>query len=236
MTTSDGRHVFRAPLTADHARDRLIREAPNTNQTDRTLMYFRGLFAAIALMPTIVTSQAAPSAQSPARTGPTLGFALDLGVEFGGDDFLEVFFTNGGSQKLRAGQGGTLAVGGILRPNEGSPLSLRGTVGFKFVTTAADNANIMFTRIPVELVGSYAFPNAMRVGLGVVHHANNRFKGDGYVDDATFEPATGFTAEIGYKALAVTYTALEYRVRGGQPFNGGSIGAQLLWTPQRKRR
>jgi hypothetical protein len=194
------------------------------------------LLASFLLIPSLVRSQDPTPARSTAGSGPTLGFALDLGFEFGGDDFLEVYFTNGGSQKLRAGQGGTLAVGGILRPSAASPLSLRGTVGFKFVTTAADNANIMFTRIPVELVGSYSFPNAVRVGAGVVHHANNKFNGDGFVDDATFSPATGFTAELGYKAFAVTYTALNYKVKGGDPFNGGSIGAQLLWTPQRKPR
>jgi hypothetical protein len=194
------------------------------------------LLAALSIFPALLSAQEAAAPEPARRTGPTIGFALDLSVEMGGDDFLEVFFTNGGSQTLRAGQGGTLSVGGILRPSATSPLSLRGTLGFKFVTTAADNANIMFTRIPVELVGSYHFPNGMRVGAGVVHHANNRFNGDGFVADASFDAATGATAEIGYKAFAATYTALDYRFNGGAPINGGSFGAQVLWTPSRKRR
>ncbi|MFN0097047.1 MAG: hypothetical protein ACKVS7_00110 [Gemmatimonadaceae bacterium] len=189
-----------------------------------------------------LSAQAAPappssaSSGAAARSGPTLGFALDLNFEFGGDDFLEVFFTSGDSQKIKAGQGGTIAVGGILRPNASSPLSLRGTLGFKFVTTAADNANIMFTRIPLEVVGGYDFPNGMRVGAGLVYHVNNEFNGDGFVPDASFDPAAGFTAEVGYKSVALTYTALDYAIDGGPSFNGGSIGFQFLWTPKRKQR
>lgn len=103
------------------------------------------------------------------------------------------------------------------------------------MTTAADDANIMFTRIPIELVGGYDFPNGMRLGAGVVYHVSNTFNGDGFVPDVTFDPSTGFTAEFGYKAVALTYTALDYSIDGGPSFNGGSIGVQLLWTPKRKR-
>ena len=171
-----------------------------------------------------------------ARSGPTLGFVLDGTIEMGGDDYLEVVFTDGGTQKLRAGQGGTIAVGGIVRPREGSPLSLRGTIGFKYVTTAADNANVRFTRFPIELVGSYQHPRGPRAGAGVVYHAGNKFYGDGFFDDETYPGAAGFTAELGYKAFALTYTALSYKLQGGPSIDGGSIGAQLLWTPSRKRR
>ena len=194
------------------------------------------ILAAFTLLPSVLLSQSAAKTIPSARSGPTLGFALDLSVEMGGDDFLEVLFTNGSSQQLRAGQGGSLAVGGIVRPSDASPLSLRGTAGIKYVTTAAENANIRFTRIPVELVGSYQLPTGLRVGAGVVHHASNKFNGDGFVPDVTFKPATGFTAEIGYKIIALTFTKIDYAVKGGTPLDGGSIGVQLLWTPTRKRR
>lgn len=94
----------------------------------------------------------------------------------------------------------------------------------------------MFTRIPIELVGGFDFRSGVRVGAGLVSHVNNQFNGDGFVPDATFDASTGFTAELGYKAIALTYTALDYSVGGGQSFNGGSIGVQLLWTPKRKQR
>lgn len=192
--------------------------------------------AALALVPAIAMSQSVPEQPARARRGPALGLAIDATVELGGEDFLEVVFEDGGTQKLRAGQGGTLSVGGIVRPSEGSPLSLRGTIGFKFVTTAADNANIRFTRVPLELVAGYQHPRGLRAGAGVVYHAANKFHGDGFFDDVSFSGAAGFTAELGYRAVALTYTAISYGVPGGASLDGGSIGLQLLWTPTRRRR
>jgi len=171
---------------------------------------------------------------APASTGPTFGFALDLSIEYGGDEVAETFFTNGESQKMLAGQGGTLAIGGIFRPRAASPFSLRGTVGIKYVTTAADNADIKMTRIPLEFVGSYGFPNGARVGAGLVHHASIRFDADGLGPNVDFDPATGATLEVGYKAIALTYTIMNYRDELGNDFNAGNFGLQLLWTPGRK--
>ena len=194
------------------------------------------VLALLALLPVALGAQADPATPQPAKRGPNVRFALDLTFEYGGDDFLEVLFTNGSTQKMRAGQGGTLALGGVVRPSADSPLSLRGTVGLKYSTTAADNANIMFTRVPIEMVGSYDLPNGVRFGGGVVFHTANNFDGDGFVDDATFGAATGVTAEVGYKALALTYTSIKYGVNGGASLDGSSIGVQLLWTPKRKKR
>jgi hypothetical protein len=183
--------------------------------------------ALVSLLPALT------AAQSPR---PTIGFALDASFEIGGDDFLEVAFTNGRSQTVRAGQGGTLSVGGIVRPSAASPLSLRGTVGFKYLTTAADNANIRFTRVPLELTGSYELPNGVRAGAGVVYHARNRFTGDGFVPDESFTSSPGATVELGYKFIALTYTALSYKAPGTPKIDGSSVGVQLLWTPSRSRR
>jgi hypothetical protein len=183
--------------------------------------------ALLALLPTLAVAQA---------RRPDLGLAIDGSFEIGGDDFLEVAFTNGSTQKVRAGQGGTLAIGGILRPSVTSPISLRGTLGFKYLTTAADNANITFTRIPLELVGSYHLPNGVRAGAGVVFHVLNRFNGDGFVRDETFTSSPGVTAEVGYKYVALTYTRLSYKASGTPSIDGGSVGVQFLWTPSRKQK
>ena len=199
------------------------------------------LAAALAVVPSLLTAQAAPvpvppAAASAPRSGPTLGFLTDFSLEFGGDDILTVAFTSGDKQTIRAGDGGTLAIGGILRPSAASPFSLRATAGIKFSGTAADDANIFFLRAPVELVGSYALPNGARVGGGLVSHVWNRYKGDGFFPDQSYAATTGFTAEIGYKAVAITYTAITYKQQGGPSFDAGNLGLQALWSPKRKRR
>ena len=199
------------------------------------------IVAVIAAIPSLLTAQGAPVPVPPAtasapRTGPTLGFVTDFSLEVGGDDILTVAFTNGETQTIRAGDGGTLAIGGILRPSAASHFSLRATAGIKFSGTAADDANIFFLRAPVELVGSYALPNGARVGGGLVSHVWNRYKGDGFFPDQSYAATTGFTAEIGYKAIALTYTAITYTQQGGPSYGAGNIGLQALWSPKRKRK
>ncbi len=39
-------------------------------------------------------------------------FLVEAGIEYGGDEILEVFFTNGEDQTMRAGKGGFTAVEG----------------------------------------------------------------------------------------------------------------------------
>jgi hypothetical protein len=199
------------------------------------------IVAVVTLVPSLLIAQPAPANGPPApaptpRSGPTLGFVTDVSLEMGGDDILTVAFTNGENQTIRAGDGGTLAIGGILRPSAGSPLSLRATAGIKFSGTAADDANIFFLRAPVELVGTYALTNGARIGAGLVSHVWNRYKGDGFFPDQSYAAATGFTAEVGYKAFAVTYTTMTYKQQGGASYDAGSFGLQALWTPKRKRR
>lgn len=53
---------------------------------------------------------------------------------------------------MRAGQGGYIAVSGQLEFAQVKNLLLRGSIGFKYNTTAAENANIRLTRMPITLM------------------------------------------------------------------------------------
>ncbi len=79
----------------------------------------------------------------------TAKFLIEVRVEYGGDEILQVFFTNGEDQTMRAGQGGFIALGGELQFANVRQLMLGASLGFKFNTTAADNANIRLTRLPL---------------------------------------------------------------------------------------
>ena len=146
---------------------------------------------------------------------------LDGTFEFGGDELLEITFTDGSKQTIYAGQGGTGNVGVEFR---GQRLGLRATVGFKFTSTAADNANIMFTRVPLRATVNY-YPNPdWRVAAGPVMHTAVEFDGDGFTPNVTFDNAVGFTAEVGWRWLSATYTSLSYSVDGGSSINASAIG------------
>jgi hypothetical protein len=187
---------------------------------------------ACALIPSLASAQ--QTATSP-RSGLSLSFVLEGVIEMGGDRFGETVFEDGSTQTMRAGQGGTGAIGLELRPSSTSPLSLRTTAGFKFVTTAADNADITLTRIPLEAVASWNFKPDFRVGAGVSHHARIRFSGDDFAEDVEFDPATGFTIEAGWRWLAVTWTGIDYTDEFGNAYDASSIGLSVSWVRRASR-
>ena len=159
-----------------------------------------------------------------------VGWVIDGALEMGGDRLVTLVFTDGSTQKIYAGQGGTVAVGMDYRPASIPTLGLRATAGFKFTTNASENSDIAFTRIPIELVGSYYLPNDLRVGAGLAYHTGVSFKGDPAlsVPDVSFDPAAGYTLELGWKWVALTYTGIEYSANGGS-LDASAVGVSFTW-------
>lgn len=201
-----------------------MRAAFSTTRMPRSLAVFCLLLALGA--PAVAQTVPAPAP----RTGPSVGLILEGALEYGGDRVAEFLFTDGGTQSMRAGQGGSVATGLELRPHAASRFALRGTVGLKYVTTAADNANITLTRIPFEVIGSVDLVRGARVGAGLVHHARIRFEGDGFLPDLAFDGATGATVEAGWRYVALTYTWLRYRDAYDNRYNAGSPGVALTYV------
>ena len=156
-------------------------------------------------------------------------FLIEGGIEFGGDEILKVFFTNGEDQTMRAGQGGTIAVGGQFEFKGVKQLMLRTSVGFKYNTTAADNANIRFTRFPITLMPFYKINDAFRLGAGITTHQGIKLKGDGFVNDVEFDGAIGPRFEFGYKWLALTYTVINYTAQG-EKVSANAVGAFISFA------
>ncbi len=163
---------------------------------------------------------------------PGMAFVLEGGFEFGGDRLIELTFTDGSRQHLTAGQGGTIAAGLQYRPAGLPRLSIAGTVGYKFVTNASENANIGITRVPVELVGRYMLDRDWWAGAGVVMHNSITINGDGFLPDATLDASAGPTLEVGWRWIALTYTAMDYTDEVGQTFDASAIGVMFRWVPK----
>jgi len=180
----------------------------------------RGGLACSLLMATALPSaHAAPSAG--------WGFVLEGDAEYGGDDIATVSFTDGSDQDIKAGQGVTLALGAHYRNSAESPFSVRGTVGYKFVTTAASNADINIGRTVFEVVGNYLWPTGWWAAAGLTHHSSIKFDGDGFTDDVKFDDATGPTFEVGWRWFALTYTKLDYTDPFGGEWDASSLGLTL---------
>jgi hypothetical protein len=164
------------------------------------------------------------------------GLVIEGGIEYGGDQLVELLFTNGGTQKLLAGQGGTVAAGLQFQPTAAPQLSVMATVGYKIVTNASSNSSIGLTRIPIEVIGHWNFVPDWSVGVGVVRHAAVKFDGDGFLPDADLTASTGATVEIGWRWATLSYTGINYAAPSGAKLNAGSFGASVRWIYKGKKR
>lgn len=171
-----------------------------------------------------------------AQNGPIASLVLEGGIEFGGDEVAEVTFTDGGTQKMYAGQGGSIAFGLLLRPRQDSPLDVRATLGYKFVTTEGDNASITLTRVPLELIATYRVAPDWTIGGGVARHTSVKFNGDGFAPDFSFDDATGTTFEVAWRGVALSYTAMNYTDDLGNDYNAGAIGLSYRFIVNKRAR
>ena len=181
---------------------------------------FRRIFQ-FALITSLCLSNAYAQENQPSlKLRPLLQMALELG----GEPVATVDFTNGNSQNVNAGQGVSLGVGGELSFLPKAQFRLRGSVGFKYVTTAADNAHIRLTRIPLIFTANWVFHPSWRIGAGIVSHQSIRFNAGGLGDNFTLTSSPGPIFEVAYKGIGLSYTALTYSDYYGAPFNAGAVG------------
>jgi hypothetical protein len=191
-------------------------------------MTMKSIWAAGACAALLMVSGAA-SAADQEDTAPRAGFLAELDLDYGGDDLVTVEFEDGESQNVKAGQGITGAIGMWFRPVPSTPFELQGLVGFKYTTTAADNADINVSRVVLELNGVYRFTNDWYVSLGLTHHASPELDGDGFFEDIPFDDSTGFTAEVGWKWIGLHFTNLEYSSEFYEDVDAGSIGLSFTY-------
>ena len=161
---------------------------------------------------------AAPA--NPVKTG--LGFVLEGAGEFGGDHIATVTFTDDSDQNVDAGDGLTLSGGAHFRSV--SNWDFRGTVGYKYVTTEADNADIHVDRIVLKAVADYFFNSKWYVGGGAVYHSGTQFHADGLGPDIEFDDALGATIEAGWSFVGLSYTFMDYKDEFGNKYSADNIG------------
>jgi hypothetical protein len=181
---------------------------------------------------------AAPlAAQDKAAAAPRshLNPVIEGSVEYGGARVVDLTFQNGSSQVLHAGQGATFAAGLQLRPAAMPRFSVSGTVGFKFVTNASDNADIGITRIPIEVVGRWGLNRNWWAGAGVVRHVAVTINGDDFFADEALRASAGATVELGWRWAALTYTTVKYTDTAGATLGAGSVGVSARWVVTRRR-
>lgn len=170
---------------------------------------------------------AAPPLLETPRSGPAVRLIADLSFEMGGDRVQGEFFEDGPHMTMVAGQGGTVAAGLEVRPHARSPFAVRATAGYKYVGGGQVGTDLVLTRVPIEVVGTYRFRHGLFVGAGYVRHERIRFRGDDGVPDLDFKPAQGATFEAGWRAVSLTYTRMDYEDVNGKRYDASVGGLSL---------
>jgi len=174
------------------------------------------------------------SAQEAATKKTPVRLLIKGGLEIGGDNVADIYFTNGETQKMKAGQGGSIAVGIEGQIPSIEKLLLQATVGYKYLTTAADNVHIRLTRVPVLLTANWMVTEKLRIGAGLASHYAIRFKTDGIGDDMRFKNARGPFFEIAYSGIGLTYTAMRYTDGQNNQYSANALGVSFTLTLPKK--
>ena len=162
------------------------------------------------------------------------GLTLSLGgaLELGGDQVAQVYFTNGEDQSVNAGQGGSILVG--LEYGFNKFFSIRSVLGYKYVTTAATNANITLTRFPMRFSGVVHFSPKWWASAGYATQQRIVFKGDGIIDNFKLSTSGGPHIEFGYDNFFLNYTGMKYTDNLNAEYNASCFGIGFLF-PLKKR-
>jgi hypothetical protein len=177
-------------------------------------------------------SQSQPSSK-PAGGRP-VGVLLRMGLDVGGDKLAEVQYANGDTAQLTAGGLVTFAAGVLIHP--AAPWALEATVGYKIDKVNASNGTLQFSRIPVDVILSYA-NSGHRLGAGATVHLSptGKCEVDGYCNESvSYNHALGGIVQYVYGwgrdrgvELGVRGTFIHYSGDGLKTINGSSVGLIL---------
>ncbi|MEN9839961.1 MAG: hypothetical protein RL177_1440 [Bacteroidota bacterium] len=185
-------------------------------------------FAVLILVFIFISTPAFSQIQTIDTQDKTSGWLTTFNAEFGGDPVTTVLFVDGSTQDVNAGQGISLSIGRFIRPNSGLFMYSAG-LGFKYVTTKADNADITLTRFVLDARVDRGLPNNLWVGVGPVAHFGTKLKTDGLGPNESYDPALGLNVRLGWKALSVTYTKMSYKGEMGGTYDASGIGFSGHW-------
>lgn len=143
----------------------------------------------LALACTVVAAQA---------DAPRVRLFGSVGYGLGGDALVSGTWTDGTPWDLKAGKGAVVALGGDLRLTDS--LSIQGSVGYHRNSVDGTNGNVVFSRVPVELLALYAVTEQVRLGLGARKSQSAKVQGGGVAASVSepYESGAGAVAEVQY--------------------------------------
>ena len=154
-----------------------------------------------------------------------------IGLTVGGDDLVTVEYTDGSSDEITAGALIDMKLGAIYKLAN-SPISIQTSIGYHFDRVDAENGDLSFNRIPVELLGFHNVEKH-RIGAGFSYHLDPEIEIDALGSKVTgkLENALGLVVEYGYSfqknfIMGLRYVDIEYEAEVDKSikFDGSHFG------------
>lgn len=109
------------------------------------------------------------------KTEPSIRFLVTAGLTTGGDTIEKLEYEKGGSVRIKGG--GLVQLGaGLQYHRPGSAFSVLSTLNYHVDNATAKNGDARFDRVPLELLAFYHPNDRWRIGGGLRHTMNPKFK------------------------------------------------------------
>jgi hypothetical protein len=131
----------------------------------------------------------------------------EFAASYGGDPIGTILFVGGTTQDIDSGNG--LSAGGGFYHRISTSFGMKYTAALKVSFSAANNADVMKSVLPIDIVPYYQNGDH-RFGLGLSHHLSPKVDWDWLLPTTNFDDATGVVFEYAWKRLSFSYTDIDY--------------------------
>ena len=133
----------------------------------------------------------------------------EAGLAYGGDTIGSIIFVGGDEQDIKAGDGLSFGGGIVQRIND--RFGIKYTASYKMSFSAASNADVMKTVLPIEIVPYYRTGDH-KIGVGLAYHLSPKVDWDWLAPEMNFDDATGITLEYAFRRFGFSYTDIDYEL------------------------
>jgi hypothetical protein len=165
---------------------------------------------AVGTQPTSTTSaRTTERAAERSRGGSRIQPFWEAGLAYGGDTIGSIVFVGGDEQDIKAGDGFSFGGGIVQRIND--RFGIKYTAAYKVSFSAASNADVMKTVLPIDIVPYYRTGDH-KVGVGLSMHLSPEVDWDWLAPTMEFDDATGITLEYAFRRFGFSYTDIDYEL------------------------
>ena len=169
---------------------------------------------------TTATAQSSERSAERSRAGSRIQPFWEAGLAYGGDTIGSILFINGDEQDIKAGDGFSFGGGIVQRIND--RLGIKYTAAYKVSFSAASNADVMKTVLPIDIIPYYRMGDH-KFGLGLSMHLSPEVDWDWLAPTMEFDDATGITLEYAFRRFGFSYTDIDYEL-GPLKYDASHLG------------